>query len=167
PDDELLNKGYEANIDWIIEPTGLKIEDLKKYPGGYSLKNIKMPPYRKYEKEGFPTPSGKMEFTSTILKEFGLEPLPKYKEPELSRQSCPDLAKDFPLILTTGARLPMFIHSRTFRLSWTKGLRPEPMLDINPKDAEVNSLIPPDYRDPISGFPGFKSLICQVQRSAE
>jgi hypothetical protein len=28
----------------------------------------------------------------------------------------------------------------------------------------VNTLIDPDYLDPISGFPGFKSLLCSVRR---
>ena len=30
--------------------------------------------------------------------------------------------------------------------------------------ADVNLLIDPDYRDPISGFPGFKSLLCEVKK---
>ena len=29
-------------------------------------------------------------------------------------------------------------------------------------DVEVNQLIEPDYLDPISGFPGFKSLVCEI-----
>ena len=149
-----------------------------------------------------------MEFTSSIMAEAGFDALPTYQEPGLSPVSNPKLAKKFPLILTTGARLPMFIHSRTFRLPWTKGLRPDPTLDINPVDAgkrkicqgdrvalstprnaievkanltevvppgvinifhgyiepEINTLIDPDYLDPVSGFPGFKSLICQVTK---
>ncbi len=209
PEDALLTRGYEANVDWILEPTGLTVEKLKQHPGGLSLKDIPQVPFRKYEKSGFPTPSGKMEFASTVLREFGLDPLPAYKEPELGPVGRPELLKDFPLILTTGARLPMFVHSRTFRLPWTNGLRPEPMLDINPEDAanrdiaqgdtvrlstprnsievkanitqivsrgviniyhgyrdpEINTLFEPDYLDPISGFPGFKSLLCQVEKS--
>jgi anaerobic selenocysteine-containing dehydrogenase len=208
PDDDLMQKGYEANVDWILEPTGLTVENLKKYPAGYAVKNIKKPPYRKYEKSGFPTPSGKMEFASSIMEEANLDALPTFQEPRLSPRSTPKLTKKFPLILTTGARLPMYIHSRTFRLSWTRGLRPDPMLDINPIDAnergisqgdwvtlstprnsikvkanltevvppgvinifhayrepEVNTLVEPDYLDPVSGFPGFKSLICEVKK---
>ncbi|UCB51187.1 MAG: molybdopterin-dependent oxidoreductase, partial [Deltaproteobacteria bacterium] len=208
PDDDLMQKGYEANVDWILKPTGLKVKELKTYPAGYAVKNIKKPPYRKYEKSGFPTPSGKMEFASTIMEEAKLDSLPTFREPKLSPRSTPEVAKDFPLILTTGARLPMYIHSRTFRLSWTRGLRPDPMLDINPKDAdergisqgdwvtlstprnsikvkanvtevvppgvinifhgyrepEVNTLVEPDYLDPVSGFPGFKSLLCEVKK---
>ena len=30
--------------------------------------------------------------------------------------------------------------------------------------ADVNLLIEPDYRDPISGFPGFKSLLCEIKK---
>jgi anaerobic selenocysteine-containing dehydrogenase len=208
PDDDLMQKGYEANVDWILEPTGLTVEKLSKYPSGYAVKNVEKPPYRKYEKSGFPTPSGKMEFASSVMEEENYDSLPTFKEPKLSPRSTPEVAKDFPLILTTGARLPMYIHSRTFRLSWTRGLRPDPMLDINPIDAnergisqgdgvtlstprnsikvkanvtevvppgvinifhayrepEVNTLVEPDYLDPISGFPGFKSLICEVKK---
>jgi anaerobic selenocysteine-containing dehydrogenase len=208
PDDAMMKKGYEANVDWILEPTGLTLEELKRYPGGCFLKNPRKPPFRKYEAQGFPTPSGKMEFSSTILKKMGINPLPEYREPNLSPRSAPHVARQFPLILTTGARLPMYQHSRTFRLGWTRGLRPDPYLDISPQDAEgrgirpgdwvhlstprsflkvranltemvppgvvsiyhawpeadVNRLIEPDYLDPISGFPGFKSLLCEVKK---
>jgi anaerobic selenocysteine-containing dehydrogenase len=207
PDDELMQKGYEASIDWILDPSHLTVEQLKEHPAGLTLKDITMPPYRKYKKKGFPTPSGKMELTSTVLKEAGLDPLPRFQEPKLSPRSTPESAEKFPLILTTGARLPMYQHSRTFRLGWTRSLRPDPTVDINPEDAlkrciaagdwvslstargslrvrahltemvppgvvniyhawpdaDVNQLVEPDYLDPISGFPGFKSLLCEVR----
>ncbi len=208
PDDALMQQGYEASVDWILQPTGLTVGQLKQYPGGYAVKDVKMPPFRKYEKQGFKTPSGKMEFVSTILAETGYDALPTYREPRLSPRSAPEIAKDFPLILTTGARLPMFIHSRAFRLEWMRSLRTDAMVDLNPRDAQdrgiaqddwvslstprnvikvranltemvppgvvsmyhdypeasVNPLVEPDYRDPISGYPGFKSLLCQVKR---
>ena len=166
--------------------------------------------YKKYEREGFPTPSGKVEICSSILKEYGWDPLPKYEEPSYSPVSRPDLAEKYPLILNTGSRLPMFIHSEMYNVPWCRELRPEPTVDINPLDAEkrvlregdrvsletprnhihlkahltetvlpgvvhvghgmkeadVNLLIEPDYIDPISGFPGFKSLLCEVKRIA-
>jgi anaerobic selenocysteine-containing dehydrogenase len=211
PEDALMRKGYEASMDWILEPTKLTVGELKKHPAGFAVKDVEMPPFRKYEKHGFKTPSGKMEFTSAILAKAGYDALPTYREPRLSPRSTPEVAKDFPLILTTGARLPMFIHSRTFRLDWTRSLRPDPMVDMNPQDAgvrgiaqenwvslstprgsikvranltemvpsgvvsmyhgypeaSVNLLVEPDYRDPISGYPGFKSLLCQVKKLHE
>lgn len=209
PGDSLMKQGYEACVDWILAPSSLKVSNLRKYPGGYPLKDVRMPPYEKYEHTGFSTPSGKMEFASTILKDAGLDPLPRYQEPKLSQHSTPQVARKFPLILTTGARLPMYVHSRTFRLPWIRRLRPDPMVDINPIDAEarcvsqddrvrlstqrgsirvkanltevvppgtvniyhgypgadINQLIEPDYLDPISGYPGFKSLLCEVTKT--
>ncbi len=209
PEDSLLAKGHEASLDWIFEPSGIRMSEIKASPGGTPLKKHIEIPYEKYRQSGFMTPSGKMEFTSLILKEAGIEPLPVYREPKQSPVSTPELAREYPLILTTGARLPMFIHSRMYRVPWTRRLRPDPMVDMNPKDAkdrgvvheewvalctqrgsirvranltelvppgvvsmfhdfpgaDVNSLIDPDYRDPISGFPGCKSLLCEVKKS--
>jgi anaerobic selenocysteine-containing dehydrogenase len=34
-------------------------------------------------------------------------------------------------------------------------------------EADVNTLIDPDYRDPISGFPAFKSLLCEVKKASD
>jgi anaerobic selenocysteine-containing dehydrogenase len=34
------------------------------------------------------------------------------------------------------------------------------------KDADVNLLVDPDYTDPISGYPGFKSLLCEVEKES-
>jgi anaerobic selenocysteine-containing dehydrogenase len=208
PDDELMQKGYEASVDWILEPSGLTVAELKKHPAGLRPRQAKLPPYAKYRKTGFPTPTGKMEFSSTLLKSAGLDGLPTFREPQLGPRSTPEVAEKFPLILTTGARLPMYQHSRTFRLGWTRSLRPDPSVDIHPKDAssrgisngdrvslstprgslkvranltevvppgvaniyhawpeaDVNLLIEPDYLDPISGFPGFKSLLCEVRK---
>jgi anaerobic selenocysteine-containing dehydrogenase len=211
-DDSLLLEGHKAWIDWILEPAGVRMSELEKNPGKYLFKGKGSSPYEKYKTGGFPTPSGKMEFSSTILKESGVDPLPTFKEPGLSRASTPEVAEAFPLTLTTGARLPMFVHSQTFRLPWIQKLRPDhPMADIHPKDArergiqqgdrmflitprssvrvkanltemvppgvvsmyhayptaDVNLLIEPDYRDPISGFPGFKSLLCEIKKAVD
>lgn len=206
--DPLLSQGQEACLDWIFEPSNIKIAHLKKHPEGLFLEDRTGTPYEKYRESGFPTPSGKMEFTSLVLKEAGMEPLPVYKEPKQSPLSTPELAGEYPLILTTGARLPMFMHSRMYRVPWARKLRPDPMVDINPKDAQARGLVPgewvmlasprgsirvranvtelvppgvvsmyhglpsadaneliePDYRDPISGYPGYKSLLCEVKK---
>jgi anaerobic selenocysteine-containing dehydrogenase len=211
PEDDLLRKGHEASVDWILQPSGFQLADLKQHPRGLVVEDVSIPPYRKYEKQGFKTPSGKMEFTSLVLADHDLDPLPVYREPMLSPISTPEEAKKFPLILTTGARLPFFIHSRAYRIPRLRRLQPDPMADINPADArqrglsqgdwawlstqrgavrvranvtekvpagvvnmyhgrpeaDVNTLIDPDYRDPISGFPAFKSLLCEVKKASD
>ena len=202
------NGDFDASVDEIMRPSGYTSEELRHHPSGLRVDNHLPVEYQKYKQGGFPTPSGKIEISSSILREHGWDPLPTYAEPKDSPYSRPDLAKDYPLILNTGSRLPMFIHSEMYNVPWCRELRPEPLLDMNPTDAErrgiregdsvslrtsrngirlkahltetvlpgvihiphgmkeadVNLLIEPDYIDPISGFPGFKSLLCEVRK---
>ena len=139
-DDRLLKAGYEASVDWILEPSGMTVAELKKHPGGMFVPNPVRMPERKYIKSGFKTPSGKLEFKSRILEKYdgrpGFDALPVYVPPRYSKDSTPEMAKEYPFILNTGSRLPMFAHTRTFRLSWTSSLRPNhPSADMNPGDA--------------------------------
>ena len=206
--EQFWNGDFDASIDEIMRPSGYTSEELRHHPSGLRVDNPLPVEYKKYEKKGFLTPSGKVEISSSILREYGWDPLPTYAEPKDSPYSRPDLAKEYPLILNTGSRLPMFIHSEMYNVPWCRELRPEPLLDMNPADAEkrgiqegepvsletprnrirvkahltetvlpgvihmphgmkeadVNLLIEPDYIDPISGFPGFKSLLCEVRK---
>jgi len=208
--DDLMRKGYEHNLDWILEPSGLTIEELKKQPMGIMAPQDPFK-YKKYEEEGFHTPSGKVEFASEVIRKLqpSCTPLPEYKPPGLSKETQPELAKEYPFTLNTGSRLPMYHHSRTFRLPWIRSLRALPSADLNKDDAaslgigqgdeicistpkgqiklktnisemvqagvvsvyhdyaaaDVNTLIEADYLDPISGFPGFKSLLCKVEKA--
>ena len=127
-DDDLMKKGYEANLDWVFGPSGLTVAELKKHPLGL-VPPLTPATYKKYETEGFHTPSGKVECVSEVLKKLqpSSAPLPEYEHPVHD--------DDYPLTLNTGSRLPMFIHSQTFRLPWTMSLRPVPAADINAADA--------------------------------
>lgn len=212
-DDPLFNAGYEAALDYILEPSSITIEELKKHPAGMPVPDPLKVPEKKYLSERFATPSGKMEFKSLLLEkyasDYGYDSLTTFKPPKHSEETTPELASAYPFILNTGSRLPMFIHSRTFRLPWTRSLRPEAMADLNPDDArvlnifqgdkiristpqgevfvkanlslmvqagvihmyhaypeaDVNNLFDSDYLDPISGFPGFKALLCKVEKA--
>lgn len=221
-DDPLLNPtpdgatapavAFDAALDWILEPSGMTVAQLMEHPGGMAVPDPLPDVERKYLDQGFPTPSGKMEFASTVLARhgarLGTEALPTYRPPRLSVEESPALAAEYPFILNTGSRLPMFVHSRTYRLPWTRSLRPRPAADLSPADArrlgigqgdeielatpsgairvranltelgqpgvvhmyhgdpeaDVNLLLDPDYLDPISGFPGFKALLCSVRK---
>ncbi len=113
--------------------------ELKKHPGGMPVPAPLANAERKYREKGFPTPSGKMEFKSSIIEKYAdqlaLSALPAYLPPQQSHEATPELAKQYPFILNTGSRLPMFVHTRTYRLPWTRSLRPHPAADINPADA--------------------------------
>ncbi|MFC1906000.1 molybdopterin-dependent oxidoreductase [Chloroflexota bacterium] len=85
---------------------------------------------------GFNTTSGKIELYSTTLEQLGLDPLPVHKEPPESPVSAPDLAKDYPLVLTTGIRSPVYFHSQYRQLPWLREIHPEPIVRIHPETAE-------------------------------
>ena len=108
---------------------------------GFVAKTGKQQRYYKYKTDywreggGFGPPSGKFEFYSPFLESLGHDPLPYYIEPNESPKSTPDLAKDYPLILTTGARKPFFFHSQYRQIPWLRRLQPDPQTQINPRVA--------------------------------
>lgn len=156
---------------------------------------------------GFGTPTGKVEFVSTILEGSGHDGLPIYREPYWSPFSVPELAPSYPLVITTGARTRTYTHSQGRELEILRNQEPEPFLEIHRQaaaergieegdpvrissplgeitmraavtdslapgvvsaphgwaEADVNRLIPDGGLDPISGFPPFKSSLCQVE----
>ena len=85
---------------------------------------------------GFSTPSGLVEIHSTLRERWGLQPLPHYEEPPLTPISRPDLAKDYPLILSTGRRSPVYFHSEHRNIPWLRRVHPDPLIEVNPKTAE-------------------------------
>ena len=91
--------------------------------------------YRKYEDGGFRTPTGKIELYSTRFEELGYAPLPYYEEPPESPVSQPDNFEDYPLILTTGARIPCFFNSEHRQIENLRKARRDPMTEIHPETA--------------------------------
>ena len=91
--------------------------------------------YRKYENGGFRTPTGKIELYSTRFEELGYAPLPYYEEPPESPVSQPDNFEDYPLILTTGARIPCFFNSEHRQIENLRKARRDPMTEIHPETA--------------------------------
>ena len=91
---------------------------------------------RKDGMPGFNTPTGRVELWSTMFSQFGDDPLPYYQEPDFSPVSTPELAKEYPFVLTTGAREYAFFHSENRQMPTMRELHPEPQVTINPKTAE-------------------------------
>jgi|GEM_PF-1339713 len=83
----------------------------------------------------FPTDTGKCNLFSTIHQKAGYPPLPVYTEPAESPFSRPDLAKEYPLVLSTGRRQPGFFHSEFRQTPWTREISPYPDVFINPETA--------------------------------
>jgi anaerobic selenocysteine-containing dehydrogenase len=137
--DRFWNGDIEAGYAYELAPSGISLDQLKSSPGGITTA---IPPrYRKhaeiYERgkfRGFATTSRKVELYSHRFAAYGYSPLPDYREPAMSPVTRPDVAKDFPLILTN-AKFTTFIHSQQRALSTLRKSAPEPIAELHPETA--------------------------------
>jgi cysteine desulfurase NifS len=95
---------------------------------------------RKDGKPGFDTPTGKFEIWSTILEEYGHEPLPKYTEPSEGPLGSPKVAEEFPLVFNSGARPQTDFRSQHHGVKGLVKDNPEPAVEINVQDAEERGI---------------------------
>jgi anaerobic selenocysteine-containing dehydrogenase len=214
----------EEMLEFVFAGSSISLEDLQSKPEGVSIPSPPMV-YEKYKagllrkdkKPGFETPSGKIEISSNLLKKYGYDPLPLYQEPTEGPIGSPELAKEFPLVLTTGTRIQSAFRSQHLNIPGLLKLQDKPNIFIHPEDAEkrgiqegdrvwvrtkrgrvpfyakvteriikgvieanmggggplqpqewreanVNDLTDLENCDPISGFPVFKALLCEVER---
>ena len=120
----------EEAIDAVLQPLGITVAELKARPSGMFYGNA--PDYRSYEREGFRTPTGKVEFYSHVLASYGYDPLPHYEEPAESPFSTPELAQAYPLVLNAGYRVAGYTHSRHRNLPSLRKRVPEPIAGDSP-----------------------------------
>lgn len=127
---EYFPDSEEQCLDSVLKPAGLSFNELRKIgviPGGKK--------YKSYEKAGFGTPSKKVEIYCHRLKEWNLDPLPVYREPPETLHSEPELAKEYPLILTN-SKPAVFRHSQGRQLATPREIHSEPMVSIHPQTAD-------------------------------
>jgi anaerobic selenocysteine-containing dehydrogenase len=123
-------ESLEEVINDQLQPLGVNFEEMKER-GFVSVK----PTYLKYQKSGFATPSGKVELYSSVLERLGYDPLPGYAELPESPISEPELNKEYPLILTTGTKSPVFFHSEGRQIPHLREIETDPLVEINPETA--------------------------------
>ncbi len=108
---------------------------------GFLARMGKDQPYYKYRTDywreggGFSTPSGKVELYSTVMEDLGQDPLPCFREPNESPYSTPELAREYPLILSAGGRQPYYFHSQYRQVPWLRERQPYPIVQIHPETA--------------------------------
>ncbi|SPD75356.1 Anaerobic dehydrogenases [uncultured Desulfobacterium sp.] len=139
---ELAKKmGYTAEFPWKtldeaiddhLSPIGVTASELRRNFNGIDHRAELA--YKKFEKDGFHTPSGKIEFHSKTLADAGYDPLPGFVEPDHGSKN--DIsAKQYPLLMSSGARIPVYYHSQFHNIPSLRSKAPEPSLEINPTDA--------------------------------
>jgi len=129
-------KGFPEAANHLLEPTGVTYKELVDKPEGVSSRRS----LGKARREGFYTYSGKIELYSKSMESNGYDPLPIYREPVEGANSSPEVAKDFPLVLTTGGRHAAFVHSQHRNISPLKKLYQEPFLEVHPDTAKLQGV---------------------------
>ncbi len=117
-------KTLEELYDYRLAATGMTFETFSRTQKVSAPK----PEYRKYEKVGFATPSGKVELYSSVLEGLGFDPLPYYREAPLP-------TPEFPLVLFMGVRDDGFFQTGHRHVPELRRLTPQPSLFLNPKTA--------------------------------
>jgi anaerobic selenocysteine-containing dehydrogenase len=130
----------EEYYDWQLKPLGYTFKEFHEKVRW----NVPEPTYKKYEKRGFGTPSGKVEIYSDFLQNLGYPPMPIYEEPPFSPFSTPDLWKEYPYIQGV-MRLRYYYESCYRNLTSLRGKLPDPLIYMHPKTALENGLMEGDW----------------------
>lgn len=133
----------EAYFD-IVYPLGFDVDSYDEFVEniGYYFPQTE---YYRYKEEGFPTRSGKVELYSTVLKELGYPPLPQYHGPVENEIDHPELAEDYPLVLSAAGGFMPFHHSEEFNIKELRYIRHDPYFEINPKTAALYGIQEGDW----------------------
>lgn len=131
---------FEGGLDYILKPMGITWQDFKKMD--CIRGEVK---YQKYKETGFSTPTSLFELYCTTLEKMGYDPLPQFREPPESPVSTPQLYREYPYILITGARQPGFFHSENRQLPWLRELDRDPIVEIHPDTAARENIQEGDW----------------------
>ncbi len=134
------DQGLEDILNYRLQPLGVTFEELKE-------RFVIHPPhrYRKFEEKGFRTPSRKVELYCKALARSGYDPLPSYKEPPESPMTEPELAREYPYVLTTGGRRPEYFHSEHRQVETLRRRRPNPVAELHPDTARERGVSNGDW----------------------
>jgi anaerobic selenocysteine-containing dehydrogenase len=132
--EQFWNGDILESFDERLEGTGSRFADLPSDGTPVTLEPD-FGPEQSYETLGFGTPTGKVEFVCTELESIGMNGLPVYEEPFWSPSATPEIARDYPLVLTTGGRSRNFMHSQGRALKTLLAREPDPRVQIHPEDA--------------------------------
>ncbi len=133
----------ETALAEMLAPAGLTPAALRAAPGGITLALETR--YRKYEQNGFATPSGRLELHSERLRGVGLDPLPDYVAPGVPSDPR------FPLTLTT-AKWPQYCHSQQRNQPSLRRRMPEPLVELHPDTAAARGIGEGDWIEVITSM---------------
>jgi anaerobic selenocysteine-containing dehydrogenase len=118
-----------AAADYLLGPTGLTFAELREV-GQLPAQKV----YRAHERDGFQTPSRKVELYSQQLADWGYDPVPVYREPPETPFSAPGLVERYPLILTS-QKPAEFTHTSGRQIPSLREAHPDPLVRLHPDTA--------------------------------
>lgn len=122
----------EEAIDFQLAPAGITVEMLRQEPAGIAVSPTR---YRKYQLEGFATPSGKVEISSERLRQAGHEAVPYARGWPGDPISFADRAAEFPFIGMSGRRSSNYTHTQFHKVGSLRQREPQGFADLHPADA--------------------------------
>ncbi len=114
---------YHGFLEELLRPAGLNFKEFCEL--GY-LKGDEQ--YRKYEKKGFRTPSGKVELSLSHARKLGVNPMPGFNG------LVEDEDEDYPFVLTS-KKSRFYLHSSYRWVERLRRHRPHPRTEIHPETA--------------------------------
>lgn len=130
----------EAGFEAVLAPLGLSPAELRAHPEGLSLDGV--PHYHRYRREGFKTPTGRIEVFSEALRDIGQDPLPRFVEPALSPVDA--AAEEFPLVLTS-AKVVHYCHGQHRHIPSLRRRSPDPEVSLHPDTAGQRGIADGDW----------------------
>ncbi len=124
----------EEVYDYRLAKTGLSFREFSRT---YHM-HLPTPSFRKYEKTGFATPSGKVELSSSILESLGFDPLPYYRQ-------APQPDARFPFSLFMGVRDDEYFQTGHRHIPELRRRKPFPKMFIHEEDARALRLQRDDW----------------------
>jgi anaerobic selenocysteine-containing dehydrogenase len=148
----LGDRFWQGDIDaaWRhqLQPSGVSLEHLRAAPRGVRVDLETR--HRKYADatggaaRGFHTPSRRIELYSETLVTHGYPPLPEFREPPMSPRARPDLAAQFPLVLTS-AKSTWFCESQHRALPSLRRHARDPEVELHPDTAGARGITAGDW----------------------
>jgi anaerobic selenocysteine-containing dehydrogenase len=128
-----------------LAPSGITVEQLRDEPAGVRLPLETR--HRKYaaagdggKATGFATPTARVELFAEPFLDIGQPPLPTFTEPALSPRARPELADEFPLVLTC-TKPVHFCETQHRQVANLRRHVPDPLVELHPETAAARGIV--------------------------
>jgi anaerobic selenocysteine-containing dehydrogenase len=143
--------GGDVDAGWShqLAPSGVTLDQLRADPAGVRLPLTTR--HRKYaatgddgRPAGFATPTGRIELYVERFLDVGEPPLPTFIEPAWSPLSRPELAEEFPLVLTCHKPL-QFCETQHRQVAALRRHLRDPQIEVHPDTAAARGITEGDW----------------------